>query len=98
MIQYCPQLEHPANLIVECFWLGDLNWQGAAMNGLKHQFLDLGSTRGAVKLGYGLHQHMDINIGTVPGLRYSSPWPWVLALGISLSMWAALVWLVRPFV
>ena len=28
------------------------------------------------------------------GLRYSSPWPWMLALAISLTMWASLAWLI----
>jgi hypothetical protein len=28
------------------------------------------------------------------GLRYSSPWPWMLALAISLAMWASLAWLI----
>jgi hypothetical protein len=26
--------------------------------------------------------------GSVPGLRYSPPWPWVLAICISLAIWA----------
>jgi hypothetical protein len=27
-----------------------------------------------------------------PGLKYSSPWPWFLALGIGLALWASLGW------
>jgi len=27
-------------------------------------------------------------------LRYSSPWPWMLALSISLSMWTLMAWLI----
>ncbi|KRR03161.1 hypothetical protein CQ10_38830 [Bradyrhizobium valentinum] len=28
-----------------------------------------------------------------PGLRHSSPWPWIYALAISISMWAIIAWL-----
>jgi hypothetical protein len=28
-----------------------------------------------------------------PCLEYSSPWPWILATGISLAMWASLGWI-----
>jgi len=31
-------------------------------------------------------------------LRYSSPWPWVLALTISCGMWAGIGWLIWTFV
>jgi hypothetical protein len=68
------------------------------MDGFKHRYLDVEPTLGAIDRADGRHEHMNIDIGNVPGLRYSSPWPWVLALGISLSMWIGLVWLVRPFV
>jgi hypothetical protein len=66
------------------------------MDGLKFRLLDAGSTPGAIDRAND--QHLDIDIENVSSLRYSSPWPWVLALGISLSMWAGLVWLVRLFV
>jgi len=26
------------------------------------------------------------------GLRYASPWPWVLAMALSLALWAMLAW------
>lgn len=29
-----------------------------------------------------------------PALRYSSPWPWALALAISGGMWAGIGWLI----
>jgi hypothetical protein len=29
-----------------------------------------------------------------PGLKYSSPKPWILALSVSLAMWAALGWVI----
>ena len=66
------------------------------MHGLNVRLLDARSTHGAVDRAND--QRTDINIENAPGLRYSSPWPWVLALGISLSMWAGLAWLVRLFV
>jgi hypothetical protein len=66
------------------------------MDGLKVRLLDAGSTHGAIDRAND--QHMDIDIENFPSLRYSSPWPWVLALGISLSMWAGLVWFVRLLV
>lgn len=28
------------------------------------------------------------------GLRYSSPLPWILALGIAITMWALLAWVI----
>ncbi len=36
--------------------------------------------------------------GSAPALRYSSPWPWALAIAISLTMWAAIGWLVWTLV
>ena len=33
-----------------------------------------------------------------PALRYSSPWPWLLALAISSTMWAGIGWLIWTFV
>jgi len=33
-----------------------------------------------------------------PALRYSSPWPWVLALAISSTMWVGIGWLVWTLV
>jgi hypothetical protein len=65
------------------------------MDGSKHRYLDAGQTFDRAN---DRREHMNIDIGNVPGLRYSSPWPWVLALGISLSMWAGLAWLARLFV
>ncbi|MGA7807161.1 hypothetical protein [Bradyrhizobium sp.] len=33
-----------------------------------------------------------------PVLRYSSPWPWILALAISSTMWVGIGWLVWTIV
>jgi hypothetical protein len=35
-----------------------------------------------------------VRLRTADELRYSSPWPWLGALVISLSMWASLGWLI----
>ena len=32
------------------------------------------------------------------GLKHSSPWPWVLALAVSSTIWAGIGWLVWKFV
>jgi hypothetical protein len=68
------------------------------MDRFKHRYRDAGQIFGATNRVNGRSEPVNIDIGNVPGLRYSPPWPWVLALGISLSMWAGLVWLVRLFV
>jgi hypothetical protein len=33
-----------------------------------------------------------------PALRYSAPWPWVIALAISCTMWVGIGWLIWTFV
>jgi len=37
-------------------------------------------------------------IVTPPVLRHSSPWPWILALAISSTMWVGIGWLVWKIV
>jgi len=74
------------------------------MDGFKHRYLDARQAARVVDRAYdrvgrnrtndGLRHNDIVNAS---GLRYSSPWPWALALGISLSMWAGLIWLVRLF-
>jgi hypothetical protein len=66
------------------------------MDGFKHRYLDAGPTPRVIDRTDD--RIAQVGIGNVPGLRYSSPWPWALALGISLPMWAGLVWLVWLFV
>jgi hypothetical protein len=34
------------------------------------------------------------DVKDVHGLRYSPPWPWVLAIALSLAMWTFVGWLV----
>jgi hypothetical protein len=96
MIQYRPQLEHPMNPIVKCFGPGNLIRQGPTMHRFKHRYLDAGPTPGVIDRTGGRVGRL--GTGTAPGLRYSSPWPWAVALGISLSMWTGIVWFVRLFV
>lgn len=52
----------------------------------KHQFL------AEPTVGYGLAHPVasTVNVNHVSGLRYSSPRPWILAVTISLLMWASL--------
>jgi hypothetical protein len=35
-----------------------------------------------------------VDYGNSHGLRYSSPWPWIFAVGVSLAMWASLGWVI----
>jgi len=47
------------------------------------------------RLTHNAYRNRDIGAGIVPGLRFSSPWPWVRAIMISLLLWAgiaALIW------
>jgi hypothetical protein len=62
------------------------------MSGSIHPFLgaesttdDAGQAKNAGKM----------NGTTVRDLRYSLPWPWILAAVISLAMWVSIAWLVR---
>jgi len=92
--QMLPQLEHRENQIVNCFDVG-LVWRGTAMSAYKHQYRDAWSMPGAIeKPG-----HMARGAAaTGAGLIYASPWPWVLALAISSTMWAGIGWLIWKFV
>jgi hypothetical protein len=66
---------------------------GTIMAKLKHQFLH------EPTCGYG-HAHPlagNTDLSHVGPLRYSSPRPWILAVTISLGMWASLAWLVWAY-
>jgi hypothetical protein len=40
-----------------------------------------------------LHPHQRADIANPGhGIRYSSPWPWILAIVLSLMLWAMLGW------
>jgi hypothetical protein len=59
---------------------------------LKHQFFAAGPT--VSNIGQANPAIGDVDIRHVPGLRYSSPWPWIFATVISLAMWSSLGWLI----
>jgi hypothetical protein len=67
--------------------------RGMAMSEFKHQYLGTESGAGdASRVSYPI-DHPERT--SAHGLRYSSPWPWIVAIVISLAMWtsiAALVW------
>jgi hypothetical protein len=90
MAEYRPQLEHPANPFVQS--LGGRNFvrQGTAMSELELQYFDAGKVTSAI--GQIHHTIGDADVRDVPGLRYSSPWPWVLGLSIGITMWGFLAW------
>ena len=62
------------------------------MSDKKYEFLDSELSQGIADNAYGTR---DIGVGNGSGLRFSSPWPWVRAVMISLLLWAgiaALIW------
>jgi hypothetical protein len=48
--------------------------------------------------GSSVRSTREISAPYGPALRYSSPWPWVLALMISGAMWATIGWLIWKFI
>jgi hypothetical protein len=66
------------------------------MSALKHRYSEVWSTLSARR-----RVEFEVPVAgveTTPTLRYSSPWPWVLAVTVSLFMWAGVAWLVWFFV
>lgn len=63
------------------------------MSEFKPQYFDAGATLSAIGKVDRAVGDADIMI-YVPGLRYSSPWPWLLALTIGVTMWGFLAWLI----
>jgi hypothetical protein len=64
-----------------------------AMTEIEQQYFDFA----APAAFSAIDQHgqvADGSIGNVRDLPHSSPRPWILAIGISLSMWACLAWLI----
>jgi hypothetical protein len=62
------------------------------MSDEKYEFSDPEVSRGRIDSAYDAQ---DIATRLAPGLRYSSPWPWVSAIMISLLLWtgiAAAIW------
>ena len=57
-----------------------------------YKFLESEAPQRVIDNTYGTR---DIGVGNGSGLRFSSPWPWVRAVMISLLLWAgiaALIW------
>jgi hypothetical protein len=67
------------------------------MSTLKHAAFDTLSTTGSkAKTLYLAREFTGVVSGAA--LRYSSPWPWVLALVISSTMWVGIGWLIWTLV
>ena len=65
------------------------------MSEFEHQYLGTDSGVGNVSHANCPTDHAECT--NVRSLRYSSPWPWIVAIVISLSMWASvagLIWVV----
>jgi hypothetical protein len=58
----------------------------------RHQNFD--AQRGLFNAGQAEHAIGSVNHQNISGLRYSSPWPWVVAGAISLAMWASIGWII----
>ncbi len=73
---------------------GEFNFirQGTAMSEYSRRYTDARPTR--IRIGEPNHQVTAADFHNIAGLRYSSPRPWILALAISLSMWALIAWLI----
>jgi hypothetical protein len=78
--------------------LPELNFvrQGTAMAKIKYQYFDANSGIGQTDLAN--HAIGSLDYGNSHGLRYSSPWPWIFAISISLAMWASIGWIIWVFV
>jgi hypothetical protein len=66
------------------------------MSALKHHYLPHQTALPSEGSSIQLTRETSATHG--PALRYSSPWPWVLALMISCAMWATIGWLVWNFI
>jgi hypothetical protein len=62
------------------------------MSEFKHQYL--GTEPGVGNVSHASYPIDRPERTSAHGLRYSSPWPWIVAIVISLSMWASVAWLV----
>jgi len=57
------------------------------MSDEKYEFSDPEITRSLIEDAY---ETQDIGARSAPGLRFSSPWPWVSAIVISMLLWAGI--------
>jgi hypothetical protein len=92
MVEYPPHLKHLANQFVESSAERYFVRQGTAMSEFSDSYFDAKPTVRPIRQVD--HAIRDDGLRRADGLRYSSPWPWMLALAISLSMWASLAWLI----
>ena len=92
MVEYCSQLKHLANQFVESSAGRSFVRQGTAMSEFSDSYFDAKPT--VRRIRQVDHAIRDAGFRRADGLRYSSPWPWMLALAISLTMWASLAWLI----
>ena len=92
MVEYCSHLNHLANQFVKSSAGRNFVRQGTDMSEFRDSYFDAKPTVRPIRQVD--HAIRDAGFRRADGLRYSSPWPWMLALAISLSMWASLVWLV----
>jgi len=92
MAEYYPRLNHSANPFVEFSAKRNFVRQETAMSEFTDRYFDARPTvRRIRRIDYAIRH---AGLRTEDGLRGSSPWPWILALAISLTMWASLAWLI----
>jgi hypothetical protein len=63
------------------------------MSDKNYEFLESELSQGIADNAYGTR---DIGVGNRSSLKFSSPWPWVRAVMISLLLWvgiAGLIWM-----
>lgn len=65
------------------------------MSDTEPKYFVAGPAIGAI--GQADHVIGEAGIRNVLALRYSSPWPWIRALAISLTMWAVVAWLAYEY-
>jgi hypothetical protein len=92
MVEYYPQLNHSTNPFVEFPAEHNFVRQGTAMSEFSDRYFDAGPTVRRIRRIDRAIRHAGLR--TPYGLRGSSPWPWILALALSLTMWASLAWLI----
>jgi len=66
------------------------------MSAMEHHYFRAWTSPRALEESGCLLREADAGIS--PPLRYSSPWPWVLALAISSTMWVGIGWVLWKLV
>jgi hypothetical protein len=92
MVEYYPQLNHSANPFVKCSGRRNFVRQGTAMSEFSDRYFNPRPTVRRIRRIDHVIRHAGLR--TADGLRGSSPWPWILALAISLTIWAFLAGLI----